>query len=515
MFGTTLKTRSVSAAALLLLAAASSLPSTAAQSITTEITVSGTPTTTVIAPSPTGRGYCEFYIDHWDCDPTRPEASPIAATTASATSSAASIEPSPVGQSCTLHVDHWHCDGPSTASATAAAEAAQASPTGRGSCHLHGDHWHCDGDSESSEDHSGHDHSGHSHAGHNHAGHSHGPDEIYGCGLAPLEDYNLPLHIGTIFILLASSAVGSFLPILVHSKDATANGGNRKWTDEVFFVCRHFGTGVLISTAFVHLLSHAMLYWSNECVGELKYEATGPAIAMAAVWLVFLVDFFLLRALRKRTDAGSLCSHDGVAHHEEQQHMGAVEKRESNSSLDHSSSSGSAESVYGGLSYAQAKVAEWDVTVIEMGIIFHSILIGVTLGVATGAGFVALLIAVTFHQLFEGLALGSRLSLLTWKSAWYKFLMATAFVLTTPLGIAIGVGVRAKFNGNGAGVLITLGTFHALSAGILLYTALVELLSGDFIHNKQMQRSSLGRSIAAVAALTIGIMAMSVLALWA
>lgn len=152
---------------------------------------------------------------------------------------------------------------------------------------------------------------------------------------------------------------------------------------------------------------------------------------------------------------------------------------------------------------------------IEAGIIFHSILIGVTLGVATGSGFVALLIAITFHQLFEGLALGSRLSLLVWKSTVYKVTMAMAFVLTTPLGVAIGIGVRKRFNGNGAGTLITLGTFHALSAGILLYTALVELLSGDFIHNKQMQRSSLGRCLSAVVALTLGIIAMSVLALWA
>ncbi|EST05378.1 Zinc/iron permease [Kalmanozyma brasiliensis GHG001] len=495
MIGMTIKKKATVAAALVLLATVTSAPLAAAQSITTEVTVSGTPTTTVISPSPTGRGYCEFFVDHWDCDSTRPEATAVAATTASASSSAATIEPSPVGQSCTLHGDHYHCDGPSTATAVAAA--AEASPTGRGSCTFHGDHWDCDGDSADS-------HAGHDHSGHSHAGHSHGPDAVYGCGLAPLEDYNLPLHIGTIFILLASSAFGSYFPILVHSKN-----GERKWTDEVFFVCRHFGTGVLISTAFVHLLSHAMLYWSNECVGELKYEATGPAIAMAAVWLVFLVDFFLLRALRKRSGAGSVCSHDG-----EQQLASAhtVEKRESHSSLDHSASE---ESTYGGLTYAQAKVAEWDVIAIELGIIFHSILIGITLGVATGAGFVALLIAITFHQLFEGLALGSRLSLLTWKGAWYKVIMATAFVLTTPLGVAIGVGVRSKFNGNGAGTLIVLGTFHALSAGILLYTALVELLSGDFIHSKQMQNSSLGRCIAAVAALTIGIMAMSVLALWA
>lgn len=499
------------AAALLLAAAASTTLVSAQQaaSVTATFTgTNGTPTTTVVSPSPTGRGYCEFYIDHWDCDSSRPEA------VASATSAAPSIEPSPVGQNCHLHVDHWHCDGPSSGTATAAA--AQASPTGQ-NCHLHGDHYHCEGDEEESHEghsHSGHSHShgGHDHAGHSHAGHSHGPSEEYGCGLAPLEAYDLPLHIGTIFILLASSAFGTYLPILLYTKGSGKRWGG--WADEIFFICRHFGTGVIISTAFVHLLSHAMIYWGNSCIGELKYEATGPAVSMGAVWLVFLIDFFLLRTLRKRTGQGSLCNHDD--HHPQEGSLEAarMEKSNSHSTLDRTPSTETS-TTYGDLTYAQAKVAEWDVIAIEAGIVFHSILIGVTLGVATGSGFVALLIAITFHQLFEGLALGSRLSLLKWKSTGYKLLMATAFVLTTPLGVAIGVGVRKSFNGNNAATLVVLGTFHSLSAGILLYTALVELLAGDFIHNKGMQKSSLFRCVAAVTALTVGVMAMSVLALWA
>ncbi len=498
------------AATAVLLLAATATSFTSAQSITTILTDSGSPTTTVISSSPTGRGFCEFYIDHWDCDSSRPEATQIAATTSAASASAPSVEPSPVGQSCQLHVDHWHCDGP-TASATGVAAAAQASPTGQGACHLHGDHWHCENESAEEEE-EGHDHSGHSHAGHNHAGHSHGPSSEYGCGLAPLSAYDMPIHVGTIFILLAAAGFGTYLPIFLYSTSGGTSGahtGWKKWADEIFFLCKHFGTGVILSTAFVHLLSHAMLYWSNECIGELTYEAPGPAIAMAAVWVVFLVDFFLLRSLRKRSGATSLCSHNN----DEELDGGEMGKRESNSTLNRTDSSH--ESQYGGLTYAQAKVAEWDVVAIEAGIIFHSILIGVTLGVATGSGFTALLVAITFHQLFEGLALGSRLSLLSWRSTGYKALMGTGYVLTTPVGVAIGIGVRKSFNGNNAATLIVLGTFHAVSAGILLYTALVELLSGDFIHNKQMQKNSLARCIAAVTALTVGAMAMSVLAKWA
>lgn len=466
---------------------------TGAQSITTAVTVSGTPTTTVIAPSPTGRGLCDFHIDHWDCDASQPEA------TASATQSAAGIEPSPVGQVCELHVDHWHCDSPT---ATAANAAAEPSPTGQGACHLHGDHWHCENE-EAGDSHDGHDHSGHSHAGHSHggshAGHNHGPSAEYGCGLAPPEPYDMGLHIAAVFILLAASAFGSFLPILLYSKTGAKKWG--VWANEFFFICRHFGTGVILSTVFVHLLSHAIIYWSNECIGELTYEAPAPAIAMAAVWLVWVIDFFLLRSLRNRSGSARTCTHEleDAQETKETSSAGSVEGEER----------------FGGLTYAQAKVAEWDVLAIEAGIIFHSILIGVTLGVATGSGFVALLIAIVFHQTFEGLALGSRLSLLVWRGAGTKLLMATMYVLTTPVGIAIGIGVRETFNGNNSTTLIVIGTLHSVSAGILLYTALVELLSGDFIHNQQMQRASLLRAIAAVTAVTIGAAAMSVLAKWA
>ena len=55
-----------------------------------------------------------------------------------------------------------------------------------------------------------------------------------------------------------------------------------------------------------------------------------------------------------------------------------------------------------------------------------------------------LLIAITFHQLFEGLALGSRIALLPKASAGWvqKGIMCAAYSLTTPIGIAIGMGVR-------------------------------------------------------------------------
>ena len=51
--------------------------------------------------------------------------------------------------------------------------------------------------------------------------------------------------------------------------------------------------------------------------------------------------------------------------------------------------------------------------ILEFGVIFHSIFIGLTLAVA-GEEFTVLYIVLVFHQSFEGLGLGSRLAVAKW-----------------------------------------------------------------------------------------------------
>lgn len=77
------------------------------------------------------------------------------------------------------------------------------------------------------------------------------------------------------------------------------------------------------------------------------------------------------------------------------------------------------------------KKALLQVALLEMGILFHSVFIGMALSVTGGPGFIVLLIAIVFHQTFEGLALGSRIAVLQWKpKAAQPWLMALAYGLT-------------------------------------------------------------------------------------
>ena len=71
--------------------------------------------------------------------------------------------------------------------------------------------------------------------------------------------------------------------------------------------------------------------------------------------------------------------------------------------------------------------------ILEAGIIFHSILIGITLVVTDDVYFITLFIVIVFHQFFEGLALSSRIISITNASLSTKLVMALMFALITLL----------------------------------------------------------------------------------
>lgn len=281
----------------------------------------------------------------------------------------------------------------------------------------------------------------------------------------------------------------------------------------VFTLIKQFGAGVIIATAFVHLLTHAELMFSNECVGELMYEATTTAIAMAGLFIAFVVEYSGHRYISHRADQRQLMDHGHS--HEELGDKGDADSEYPSpppSAIKPSSQSVSDPGCHG----SSTNDDKLSVFVMEMGIIFHSILIGITLVVAGDSGFTTLLIVIIFHQAFEGLALGTRISALSPASQMDKTKVSLAglFSLITPIGMAIGIGVRNHFNGSDKNTLIALGTLDAFSAGILVWVGLVEMLAHDWLYG-ELRRASLWRTLAAGASLVSGMVLMGVLGKWA
>lgn len=67
----------------------------------------------------------------------------------------------------------------------------------------------------------------------------------------------------------------------------------------------------------------------------------------------------------------------------------------------------------------------------------------------------------------------------TWRFAPY--IAGLAYAIITPLGLAIGLGVRESLALDAAGGAAATGVLDALSAGILIYTSVAELMAHEFI----------------------------------
>ncbi|KAK2035524.1 Zip-domain-containing protein [Colletotrichum zoysiae] len=410
--------------------------------------------------------------------------------------------------------------------------AASAIPTAFTDCHAHGAETFCiapNGDdveivAEAAEsEHGDHDHDhDHDHGTggeepqgkncHFHAGVEHcvgaGESESAGSGTRSCarvdRDYNIPLRIGLLFVILVTSAFGVYFPIFMIKWMPTK-------THTVFLVLKQFGTGIIISTAFIHLYTHAELMFGNECLGALGYEGTTSAIVMAGIFLSFLVEYVGKRVVMNRT-AGD---------------PGAASRL-------------SPETV--------------TVLVLECGIIFHSILIGITLVVAGDSFFLTLFVVILFHQMFEGIALGTRIAQLggpapatapaekpasptaaveveqtpsapdsldsSLQAPGFplakKLLLAAPFALVTPVGMAIGIGVLRHFNGNDRGTILAIGTLDALSAGILVWVGVVEMWAEDWMRDgaELLRTGPVVTSLAGLG-LVAGMAIMSVLGKWA
>ena len=163
------------------------------------------------------------------------------------------------------------------------------------------------------------------------------------------------------------------------------------------------------------------------------------------------------------------------------------------------------------------------VLVLEAGIIFHSILLGITLIVAGDSVFITLYVVIIFHQMFEGLALGARIAALEPDtiegevSPWRKtknWAMPLTFAVITPIGMAIGIGVLHKFNGNNPSTIVALGTLDALSAGILIWVGLVSMWAHDWLFG-ELKDAPMVRTIIALVSLICGMVLMGVLGKWA
>jgi len=151
----------------------------------------------------------------------------------------------------------------------------------------------------------------------------------------------------------------------------------------------------------------------------------------------------------------------------------------------------------------------------ELGCIFHSVIIGIALGVQTGdrQEVIAALVTLSFHQLLEGVALSSFV-IDAGVTMIKGVTMVVVYALTCPVGIAIGIGISESYDANSVTALTVQGVFNGISGGMLLYIALVQIIAVDFGHSSLIARMPRPLMRAACyLSLIVGAAAMAVIAL--
>jgi zinc transporter 1/2/3 len=88
-------------------------------------------------------------------------------------------------------------------------------------------------------------------------------------------------------------------------------------------------------------------------------------------------------------------------------------------------------------------------------------------------------------------------------------------VFPSPIGVAAGYGARQSYNDNSATKNAVSGILDAFSAGILLYTGLVELLGHEILLNPRTMKASSGKLTYIFLCMLLGSGLMALLARWA
>ncbi|KAH8924432.1 ZIP zinc/iron transport family [Atractiella rhizophila] len=338
--------------------------------------------------------------------------------------------------------------------------------------------------------------------------------EEINCGSGNDYDGRLGLRIGGIFIIFITSFAGTAFPI------AARRFPSLKVPTIAYDTAKYFGSGVIIATAFIHLLTPAFEELGSECLsGAWTTYPWAAALSMAAVFAIFLVELFAFRLGSDFFNGSSQPydphSHSFAAHGPEVGggHLDGAAKTDKADS-DYALSKGSIEGKEFLETASTPSAQILGVAILEFGVIFHSVVIGLTLGVTNE--FTTLFIVIIFHQTFEALGLGARLAMLPLpRSSLIPWLGGIAYSLATPLSLAIGLGVRTSYNPESTTASIVSGVLDALSSGILLYTGLVELLAHEFIFSDTMRKAPTWKVLFAVGNILLGAGLMALLGYWA
>ncbi len=272
------------------------------------------------------------------------------------------------------------------------------------------------------------------------------------------------------------------------------------------------GTGILLACSLVHLLQPGNAALTSVCVPE-AFNTTYEAYAYLYCMLAFLVMQFVNNYLSNVANNRKYSGIESSAGEKVCQDCIEIVRPE----MDIEAMVASTAAIAGTaelpneekgthpvfLNYA-VSLSVHEALMAEFSFNVHSVIIGLATGLASNDTLKALVIALSVHQLIEGIALGARL-FSTDFGAFSDSMFTLMFACAAPAGMAAGVGMLAgsAINANGEAFMMAQGTLDSVTAGLLLHIAASKLII-DFPRDCTAARASTAEVLGLYFAVSIG-----------
>lgn len=337
-------------------------------------------------------------------------------------------------------------------------------------------------------------------------------------------EYGVAFHLYGLCLIILSSCIGTILPILLKNKKFFSVSGT------LFNSIKMFGTGVIITVAFVHMLSPADKMLSGDDAPEFfkeNYDAFSGVFAVTGIILAHGIQIIVKEYFNKQKK-------QTPNNHEDDQNKPdiLIHNYDNNSILSESDSLLSQDLNFNNYNTYQYNIEHFEEScchtealfltnkkqivsyLLEIGISLHSVLIGFAFGTNFENDINFLLIALMIHQFFEGIALSTIFIEAKFKNFLTPILMVVFYSITMPLG---GIGGLIIYNINSSNTTTMTciqGILDSLAAGLLIYDSLVNILSHHTSSNKWDNMNKISKYIQLLS-FYLGCVAMALVGIWA
>lgn len=313
----------------------------------------------------------------------------------------------------------------------------------------------------------------------------------------------IDLRYISILTIFLSSVVGSLFPFFI----------NDLFTPFI----KMFSAGIILSLSLVHIVPDSI----NDLNNITDYPLGGTMILIGVLFLVIIEN--LSHSLFTKKNDNLLDNIHG--HNDHPIDHKSIEDSSVNHSDDHNhvcinNLNISNLACIPDNNYNTNASSQLILYIFEFACIFHSFIIGLSLGLMTDQDDIKkLMIALLFHQMVEGMSLGAMI-LLSKTKKLKSFIFIASYSLMTPLGITTGLIIEKSSISydddlsNSNNWIIARGCLLGISAGMLIYISLIQIILEELSKKELHTRDSIPKKIYMYLAILLGAAIMCIIALW-